>query len=60
MPRHSADKAVLGAGPPVVKTALDDQAPDATTPRNRQETLLDEAIEETFPASDPISPMIVR
>lgn len=26
----------------------------------RQEALLDEAIEETFPASDPISPMVTR
>lgn len=24
--------------------------------RNRQEALLDEAVEETFPASDPVSP----
>ena len=34
--------------------------PEGTTPEDRlkrhQEELLDEAIEETFPASDPISP----
>ena len=27
--------------------------------RARQERLLDEAIEETFPASDPISPKVI-
>jgi len=30
-----------------------------TTEPGHQEALLDEAIEETFPASDPISPSIV-
>ena len=27
---------------------------------SRQEALLDEAVEETFPASDPVSPMVCR
>lgn len=31
-----------------------------TSTARRQEALLDEAIEETFPASDPISPMVIR
>ena len=31
----------------------------AGDPRQRQEALLDEAIEETFPASDPVSVAIV-
>jgi hypothetical protein len=29
---------------------------DAMTPKTRQDALLDEAVDETFPASDPISP----
>ena len=33
---------------------------DQTARSRHQETLLDEAIEETFPASDPISPMVVN
>lgn len=40
----------------------DDQpaVPRAAAPSaRRQEVLLDEAIEETFPASDPISPMVI-
>lgn len=32
----------------------------ASASRTRQEALLDEALEETFPASDPISPAVVR
>jgi hypothetical protein len=28
------------------------------TPRERQEELIDEALEESFPASDPISPAV--
>ncbi|HEX2137172.1 MAG TPA: hypothetical protein VHG30_14930 [Microvirga sp.] len=37
--------------------------PDATKPENKKdhtEELLDEAVEETFPASDPISVHITR
>ncbi len=36
-----------------------DRAPPSTGPsedRRRQDALLDEALKETFPASDPISP----
>jgi hypothetical protein len=38
----------------------DDDAPDALAPREKadkdhQEDLLDEGVEETFPASDPVS-----
>jgi hypothetical protein len=32
------------------------QAPDPPLPDQHGEDLLDEALEETFPASDPISP----
>ena len=42
-----------------------DQKPDQLADResqaeSRQEALLDEAVEETFPGSDPISPKRVR
>lgn len=40
-------------GPTVPR--FDQNSPEASE-RRRQEALLDEAIEETFPASDPISP----
>lgn len=36
------------------------EEPRVKNPRDRhQEALLDQAIEETFPASDPISPMVI-
>jgi len=35
-------------------------ASPAPAAQARQEALLDEAIQETFPASDPISPMVLR
>lgn len=35
------------------------ESPERGANAHHQETLLDEAIEETFPASDPISPMLV-
>ena len=34
-------------------------AAEAADPVDRQDVLLDAAIEETFPASDPISPMVI-
>lgn len=33
---------------------------DVGAKEHHQEALLDQAIEETFPASDPISPMLVN
>ena len=48
-----------GAGPTEPPPDLDEDAEAAAAAR-RQDILLDEAIEETFPASDPISPMMTR
>ncbi|HEX8569169.1 MAG TPA: hypothetical protein VF699_04500 [Caulobacteraceae bacterium] len=38
----------------------DQLAEQAARAESRQEALMDEAVEETFPASDPISPMVCR
>ena len=38
----------------------DQLAGKASRAESRQEALLDEAVEETFPASDPVSPMVCR
>ena len=35
---------------------VEDEDLDAMDPEERQEVLVDEAVEETFPASDPVSP----
>ena len=48
--------------PTRVDTARPVGAPEtasASRPEGHQDALLDAAIEETFPASDPISPMII-
>lgn len=45
--QHNADKAAESAPGPVTEDA---------DLKARQEELLDEAVEETFPASDPIAP----
>lgn len=57
-PPRRRDKAP--AEPP--RSFTPDPAPpnEARDAEPRQEALLDEAIEETFPASDPISPMVIR
>ena len=46
---HACDQAPAGK-------KYDQLAERAANSEDRQEALLDEAIEETFPASDPISP----
>lgn len=38
-------------------TDLEDSIVDLTDDNDRQDWLLDQALEETFPASDPISPV---
>lgn len=47
---------VRGAKPLPEGEKHDQLADKETVSENRQEALLDEAIEETFPGSDPISP----
>jgi hypothetical protein len=44
-----------------LRQSIDQLAPEAGPPGpvDRQDALLDAAIEETFPASDPISPMVI-
>ncbi len=41
--------------PHAVPAAAEDPARTDKAPKHRQEDLLDEGIEETFPASDPVS-----
>ncbi|WP_334160678.1 hypothetical protein [Phenylobacterium sp.] len=48
-----------GAGHEAVPIRRDRPAAARAATVDRQEALLDQAIEETFPASDPISPMLV-
>jgi hypothetical protein len=49
-----------GSSPDRSAERADRQHGRGRPPASRQEALLDEAIEETFPASDPISPMVLR
>jgi hypothetical protein len=68
-PTPPADRAAETGPPPAVSAGQDnadraaDAAPGARQPGEdlaaRQDRLLDEAVEETFPASDPISPKII-
>jgi hypothetical protein len=58
LPDHEIERA--SGGQANADRAADDAPGDRTPDEDlelRQEKLLDEAIEETFPASDPISPM---
>ena len=56
-----------GSPPPVSGARNADRAADAAPgpacagedPQERQDALLEEAVEETFPASDPISPAVI-
>jgi hypothetical protein len=55
--RRGADEAYFRAARPLADGEKPDQLADkAREGEDRQEALLDEAIEETFPGSDPISP----
>lgn len=45
-----------GATGPTVTAAVAHEPRQSGSPDERQDDLLDEAIEETFPASDPVSP----
>ena len=47
-----------GRAKPRPATTLEDRRPGDDL-RQRQEKLLDEALEETYPASDPIAPKII-
>jgi len=47
---HSGESRV----PPAAR--VEDEDMDSLNPDDRQDVLVDEAVEETFPASDPISP----
>ena len=51
------EKPYARPAPPLAGDELPDQLADkAAASGSRQEALVDEAVEETFPASDPISP----
>jgi hypothetical protein len=54
---YAPDAPAVRAAPPLPEGEKPDQLADKVeVARDRQEALLDEAIEETFPGSDPISP----
>lgn len=57
--RHSPGGPPRGHPPARDSDPIDDQSGGPWKVRH-QEALLDHAIEETFPASDPISPMVVN
>jgi hypothetical protein len=54
--RHIEAPATRPADPPPEGEKVDHMAEREAQAEDRQEALLDEAIEETFPGSDPISP----
>jgi UDP-N-acetylglucosamine:LPS N-acetylglucosamine transferase len=58
---HNDMPAILSPFPPAgeQRSEAEPAEPERASATSRQEALLDEAIEETFPASDPISPMLV-
>jgi hypothetical protein len=58
---HNDMPAILSPIPPAggQRSEAAPAEPERASATSRQEALLDEAIEETFPASDPISPMLV-
>lgn len=54
--RHIDAPATRPVAPPAEGEKVDHMAEREALAEDRQEALLDEAIEETFPGSDPISP----
>jgi len=54
--RQDDDSATRPVRPPPADEKVDQLEDHTAQAEDRQEALLDEAIEETFPGSDPISP----